>query len=83
MDKQLKKGINIAIALLTIIALLVLVGSIFLNISKKYEPSLLFAVIGVVLLISSITLSVVLIIVQREVVENPEFEHTKILNEDK
>ena len=82
MDKQLKKGINIAIALLTIIALLVIVVSIFLNIYQKYDISLLFTVIGVVLLISSITLSVVLIIVQREVVENPEFEHTKVLNED-
>lgn len=82
MDKQLKKGINIAIALLTIIALIVIVSSIFLNIYQKYDISLLFAVIGVILLISSITLSVVLIIVQREVVENPEFEHTKVLNED-
>ena len=83
MDKQLKKGINIAIALLTIIALLVIVGSIFLNIYDKYDLSLLFTVIGVVLLISSITLNVVLIIVQREVVENPELKYTKILNEDK
>ncbi len=83
MDKQLKKGINITIALLTIIALIVIVVSIFLNIYEKYDLSLLFTVIGVVLLISSITLSAVLIIVQREVVENPEFEHIKILNEDK
>lgn len=83
MDKQLKKGINIAIALLTIIALLVIVGSIFLSIYEKYDLSLLFAVIGVVLLISSTTLSVVLIIVQREVVRNPEFAPTKVLNEDK
>ena len=83
MDKQLKKGINIAIALLTIIALLVIVGSIFLNINENNYLSILFAVIGVSLLISSITLSVVLIIVQREVVGNPEFEHTKVLNEYK
>lgn len=83
MDKQLKKGINIAIALLTIIALLVIVVSIFLNIKENYPLSLLFTVIGVVLLISSITLNVVLIIVQREVVENPELKYTKILNEDK
>lgn len=82
MDKQLKKGINIAIALLTVIALLVIVGSIFLSLYEKYDLSLLFTVIGVVLLISSITLSVVLIIVQREVVRNPEFS-SKILNEDK
>ena len=83
MDKQLKKGINIAIALLTIISLIVIITSIILNIYQKYDISLLFAVIGVSLLISSITLSVVLIIVQREVVENPELKYTKILNEDK
>ena len=35
MDKQLKKGINIAIALLTVIALLVIVGSIFLKLIWK------------------------------------------------
>ena len=59
MDKQLKKGINIAIALLTIIALLVIVGSIFLSIYQKYYLSILFAVIGVSLLISSDRKSVV------------------------
>lgn len=82
MDKRLKRWMNISIAILTFVSIIMLAVAVFLNIKNGVDITLVFIVAGIITLISSITLSIVLIIVQREAEYDDEEEIVLITNDE-
>lgn len=73
---------NISIAILTFVSIVMLAVAVFLNIKNGVDVTLVFIVAGIITLISSITLSIVLIIVQREAEYDDEEEIVLITNDE-